>query len=421
MGIYISINVGDNQGGQLMKVNKYDEICVQDIANILLTHMKHKEGLTRYKVCRIIKNNYGVNSVNIDMIGNTLFNRDEKFLNKYKILSLVGINNETVRIRQYDIIEEHLIAVCGRRSWNIFKEYVTNKNITMGDIADRLKVTRQAVGDKIVIITNKLRLDKQLIQIKNIIDTVINHMIEQDELYKCMKLVSGYSKQEVDSIISIINRVFNRCIHKYNGYILDFKVDSLIRNILKLNRNKNIMKLNEVKEIMKALGIDIDEYYVSKIIEMTQYCLYNKELEIAYIKYGKMGILDVCKFILYCEGRPMHYLDVRKKYKKITNRNVSDKVILHELLRGMSNGVVRVDEGTYGLENLGHKQRVNTIDILINIMRRHNKPLAVGDIMKYVTEECDEVRLGTIHTYLSCRKQFERVTRGVYKIREEYL
>ena len=63
-----------------MKVNKYDEICVQDIASTLLIHMKHREGLTRYRVCKIIKNEYGVKSVNIDMIENVLFNSDERFL-----------------------------------------------------------------------------------------------------------------------------------------------------------------------------------------------------------------------------------------------------------------------------------------------------------------------------------------------------
>jgi len=202
-----------------------------------------------------------------------------------------------------------------------------------------------------------------------------------------------------DSIYSLIEKE-KKALH-YD--VIFYKIKSLFSE--KFQRNQSVRKL-----IM-------NEGFLENIIKISRH-LYTMD-ELVGLESDPMVNPKTIKlkmiYVLSKKWKPMHYEQIAQAIKERFNlKSVKVATIHNELVKNKE--FVNVGLGMYGLASWGYNAE-NTLDLIVNILKKANRPMKVSEITKEVLKERLVKEVTVLLVLQKHNNLFERVGRWVYKLK----
>lgn len=130
------------------------------------------------------------------------------------------------------------------------------------------------------------------------------------------------------------------------------------------------------------------------------------------------SIRDKTYLVLKKAGRPMHFTDIAEKISKLqaNPKSVTTQAVHNELIK--DSRFVLIGRGIYALAEWGY-QAGTVADIIAQILKEES-PLSREEIIKRVLSR-RQVKVATIALNLQEKLQFERVAKGMYALKADYV
>ncbi len=130
------------------------------------------------------------------------------------------------------------------------------------------------------------------------------------------------------------------------------------------------------------------------------------------------SIRDKTYLVLKKAGRPMHFTEIADKISRLAAnpKRVTTQAVHNELIK--DSRFVLIGRGIYALAEWGYTS--GTVADIIEAILREESPLARDEIIKRVLAR-RQVKVATIALNLQEKSQFERVGKGLYALKADYV
>jgi DNA-directed RNA polymerase delta subunit len=130
------------------------------------------------------------------------------------------------------------------------------------------------------------------------------------------------------------------------------------------------------------------------------------------------SIRDKTYLVLKKAGRPMHFTEIAAKIAKLqaNPKPVTTQAVHNELIK--DSRFVLIGRGIYALAEWGYQ--AGTVADIIESILREESPLSREEIIKRVLAR-RQVKVATIALNLQEKEQFERVAKGLYKLKDNFV
>ncbi|MEI7818712.1 MAG: sigma factor-like helix-turn-helix DNA-binding protein [bacterium] len=139
---------------------------------------------------------------------------------------------------------------------------------------------------------------------------------------------------------------------------------------------------------------------------------------ISWPEVNPKSIRDKTYLVLKKAGRPMHFTEIADKITRLqaNPKSVTTQAVHNELIKDAR--FVLIGRGIYALAEWGY-QAGTVADIITQILQEEPQ-LSREEIIKRVLSR-RQVKVATIALNLQEKPQFERVSKGMYKLRDNYV
>lgn len=202
---------------------------------------------------------------------------------------------------------------------------------------------------------------------------------------------------------------------KYIPTVVENAVILLEAHRTRMRFNALVSEIKHVSSIAEALPV-LDSLFIEACIKAAPEVELNLDGWCGLTKW-RSRYLDEMVQVLRDEGKPLHYTVVSKRISdSVSNKRGSDHNV-HALLQREETIFVRVDPGTYGLREWGHKPAPYYLTLIEDTFRKAGKPLAPKEVIRCVSEvrPCKE---STVLMYLTLNERFVRLESGEFALRE---
>lgn len=345
-------------------------------------------------------------------------------------LKRVGIHKVEPANSKYNLVTLNfqtslleLKRLMNNRDWDCYSNYTIDKKITLSELGNKFKISRQRVLQIInksnIIVVNNSYLFLPFRDYLNEIFKYIDY-VSIDELKKSKLIYFSKSNEVLELELKFLNQLFETNYHIYNNYIFNFDIsyvkEKLVSEILLDSVDLKVLNKEQLLNYVKLLNFkypkDVYEYIISLIDDI----LIDNEEKHILIKNGRINNSDICKWILHNIGYPVHYSLIHERYCQYTkNYNVSLHSILATLDRSEDQGIIRTFTGTYGLVELGAQKHASAKEIAINILEEFNRPMHYTEIIREVQRQ-SEAKDNTIYANLNNSSEIISNNEGVYAL-----
>lgn len=139
---------------------------------------------------------------------------------------------------------------------------------------------------------------------------------------------------------------------------------------------------------------------------------------VAWPEVNPRSIRDKTYLVLKKAGRPMHFTEIADKISKLAAnpKQVTTQAVHNELIKDAR--FVLIGRGIYALAEWGYQS--GTVSDIIEQILREESPLSREEIIKRVLSR-RQVKVATIALNLQEKPQFERVSKGMYRLQPGYV
>lgn len=309
----------------------------------------------------------------------------------------------------FDLIVNRIVASSNKRSWEIYKAYVIDQNITLQELANSYNLTRERIRQIIKKIKER---ELNSFYVREIMRIVYKHLKKSslskhffaESMFRNDEFVFyGDTENQIFESLSLMANMVNKKLYYISGYyvILDEKYKSLDDFFKeKVFNNFKQGQINNLEYIYRNLFFDeVPISCLKKWMHNDKNTILHKSK--LYFKFDKLTKVDRCKFILLILNEPSHYTDVYKLYSNIFNDGTTEHAVHALMDRGRNEGIVRTFIGTFGLEELGEKQHITIQDIATSIMNKEKKEYDMFELVKEISRETDAKENSILTTILT--------------------
>ena len=321
------------------------------------------------------------------------------------------LNNQLIR---------HIQKAIGDRDWEIYNKYVVGQEDNLRGLGHKYGVSGERIRQIISKVDRYMPKDNAINMIINYIHTILKgHIIKVSEVYTKLALEKGIKEELGRALLLVTIRstgtrirgkgsVYDFYINE--GYVIDKSVDESVIESIDI-----LIKEAEYEGFMCKIDIILDHLGLSSlnqllvIIEKTYRTLvYNNFI---LIKRNKLVDADRVRLIIMSKGRGMHHTEIHKEYLKMMGIAYKNPCgLLYTIEVGERQGIVRISNGTYGLQELGHSQVGYIKDAVMEVMNSYDRPLLVEEIKELVEDILKtQVRIQTIRAYLFDKSRYTSV------------
>lgn len=388
-----------------------------------IIHFINKEGVNHIRdlcqSCKLVGLDKNINDI-IYMVG----------YRRVGISKIEPINDKNIHTNFKDSIDE-LKNKIKSRDWDCYYNYVIDKTFTLEELGKVFDITRERVRQVINKVDKMVRLEKHLFYpFKEYLEQIFEHLdfVSLDKLRKSSLIIFGQSPYELATQLNFINYLFDTKFHIFQDYIYNFDKTKIIDGIMleifgdELSDHKILDKQKLYVHIYNA-NFKEPRKIIKYIIELIDNIIFSDTEEYVLIKRNRITNVDICKWILYNIGEPVHYSVVHQKYcEYMENEDMSLRSLHATLDRSEEQGIVRTFTGIYGLLELGAEKHVFTKDLAIKVLEEYNRPMHYSEIIREVQKQSD-AKDNTIYASLNTSPEIISNNDGVYalKIWEEKL
>ncbi len=139
---------------------------------------------------------------------------------------------------------------------------------------------------------------------------------------------------------------------------------------------------------------------------------------VAWPEVNPRSIRDKTYLVLKKAGRPMHFTEIADKIGKLAAnpKQVTTQAVHNELIKDPR--FVLIGRGIYALAEWGYQ--AGTVSDIIEQILREESPLSREEIIKRVLAR-RQVKVATIALNLQEKPQFERVSKGMYRLQDGFV
>lgn len=341
----------------------------------------------------------------------------------YNIEPISNKNNATTFV--FKDIFPQLRKQIGDREWECLYNYSIEKNFTLEELGSIFDVSRQRILQILKKAKSKAKKCEYLLTpFREYLDELFKYkdFISVNELIRHNLIIFSDDFKEFKSQIKLLNYFLNTNYHVFDENLFNINQEKLKEMILieifsECDSEYRIMEKKVVYDIIAKLEFKKPMEVTKYIIPLLDNILFADYWEHLLIKRKKTTKVDICKWILFNIGEPVHYSVVHEEYcKYIDNDNMSQRSMHATLDRSEDQGIIRTFTGIFGLEELGARKHIFAKDLAIDILERLNRPMHYSEIIQEVQKYSD-AKENSIYAYLNFSEDIISNNDGVYALR----
>ena len=394
------------------------EVTKLDIINNLLRHYGDRDTINIDDIIGAIEEYGDINKSIYNILSKEFIakGRDNISIKKLKYdrncLEILYMIEKGVKDRLYIKTMGHIKSLCGKRNWRILKK-VAIKKLDYSIVGSEEKVTGRKIRQIILAVAAGLRRDVIVLDLYKYIDSKIgNRVVYLEDIGKETNKDRGFSLENTSDVINIIGLIFNKTYCRHGKCIFkgisDKYIDFEIIGIRKFKRMLGLDGSLDIRDIISIIGGDN--------------LIYQTRTRLIGIKKSAILDIDIYKYILRQNNKPMHYRDILTGYKKITGITKDYQDLINEV-RGDKSKVSRIhmkSKGSFEYKVRTQDKKLTIRGKLEAVMASTNRPMRVIEIVDVIERVYKEkVNTGTIYDYLRNKEIYTRSDNG-YTMSREY-
>lgn len=197
-------------------------------------------------------------------------------------------------------------------------------------------------------------------------------------------------------------------------------IDFLVKRFSELKKPLSFEEMR--KEISSGFEKKLTSEFLQSLLEISKLIKAGADGRYGLKDWSEInpkGVKDKAYIVFKREKRPLHFTEVTKlinssEFGKILKEKALTQTVHNELIK--DSRFVLVGRGLYALGEWGY-QPGQVKDVILNILKESQKPLARGEILEKVLKQ-RMVKSNTVFLNLNNKKYFFKNPDGKYQVRE---
>ncbi|MBU5310602.1 hypothetical protein KQI38_01055 [Tissierella carlieri] len=387
--------------------------------NQSIRHFINTEGVNDIRdlcqACKFVSLDISINDV-IDIIG----------YRRVGIFKIEPINDKdkNIHLSFKDSIDEFKKRIKSR-DWDCYYNYVIDKIFTLEELGKIFNITRERVRQVIKKADRIVKREKHIFHpFKGYLEHIFEHLdyIYIDKLKESSLIIFGQSSDELEIELNLLNYLFGTKYHIFQDKIFNFDKTEIGETIVLEVFGDELVDCKFLKKedlYLHIYNINFKEprKVIRYLIEHMNNIIFSDTEEYVLIKRNRITNVDICKWILYNIGEPVHYSFVYERYcEYMKNQDMSLRSLHATLDRSEEQGIIRTFTGTYGLVELGAEKHVFARDLAIKVLKEYNRPMHYSEIIREVQKQSN-VKDNTTYANLNTSPEIISNNDGVYALK----